>query len=360
MAAAIVLGISILVQYTAAFYALRLARITGMRMAWVFIAAAITLMGVRRSITMFRLITGDTALSPDPVAELVALTISVLILVGIYCVAPIILSIREDHDEAAKLARENAVMAELGRIINSSLHIDEVYERFSESLGALIPFDRIVIRLIDKERGVLTLSYVAGSYTDKEVLPEITPLSGTVAEMVMRSRSGMIVSEALLDVIVERYSVWPGADGASFRSRIVAPLISRNNVIGVLSLRMVQPNAYTQRDLELAEHVATRIASAITNSDLFERVQASNEQLRSLSNRIVEVQERERRYIANELHDEIGQTLTGLKLTLESSAKGLNGAASLHLSEAKNLVNELMTRVRELSLDTCGHRCSTI
>ena len=49
------------------------------------------------------------------------------------------------EEAAARLAQENAVMAEIGRIISSTLNIDEVYERFAEEVRKLIPFDRIAV-----------------------------------------------------------------------------------------------------------------------------------------------------------------------------------------------------------------------
>lgn len=78
---------------------------------------------------------------------------------------------------------------------------------------------------------------------------------------------------------------------------------------------------------------------------LFTEVMAGRERLQALSHRLVEVQEAERRHIARELHDEIGQLLTSLKLTLEMSARETS------LPEAKLLVDELITHVRELSLE---------
>ncbi len=75
------------------------------------------------------------------------------------------------------------------------------------------------------------------------------------------------------------------------------------------------------------------------------------ERLKSLSRRLMEVQEAERRNIALELHDEIGQVLTGLKLTLEMGARLPPEEVSNGLAEARVLVNELMARVRKLSLD---------
>ncbi|MEW5960467.1 MAG: PAS domain S-box protein, partial [Chloroflexota bacterium] len=84
---------------------------------------------------------------------------------------------------------------------------------------------------------------------------------------------------------------------------------------------------------------------------LFEEVKAGRERLQILSHRLVEVQEAERRHIARELHDEVGQLLTGLKLTLEMSTGFPTEPSGGGLSEAKALVNELIGRVRELSLE---------
>lgn len=73
------------------------------------------------------------------------------------------------------------------------------------------------------------------------------------------------------------------------------------------------------------------------------------EQQGELSRKLLNIQEAERRRIALELHDEIGQTLTGLKLTLEMQSRRTN--AGDELAQAQTLVNDLMARVRQLSLD---------
>lgn len=72
-----------------------------------------------------------------------------------------------------------------------------------------------------------------------------------------------------------------------------------------------------------------------------------NEQLQILSKQILEAQENERRYVAVELHDEIGQLITGLKLILERNEQDTPAL----LAEARAVTNELMQRVREISLN---------
>jgi PAS domain S-box-containing protein len=75
------------------------------------------------------------------------------------------------------------------------------------------------------------------------------------------------------------------------------------------------------------------------------------ERLKFLSRRLMEVQETERRNIARELHDEIGQVLTGLKLTLELGTRLPPEEVGSSLNQARVLVNELMARARKMSLD---------
>jgi PAS domain S-box-containing protein len=84
----LVLILSIVVQFSAAVVALGLIRKTGRSRAWLLVAGALFLMGVRRTITFVQAISSGVA-SVDPVAESVALVISVLMLVGVWQVGAV-------------------------------------------------------------------------------------------------------------------------------------------------------------------------------------------------------------------------------------------------------------------------------
>jgi signal transduction histidine kinase len=76
--------------------------------------------------------------------------------------------------------------------------------------------------------------------------------------------------------------------------------------------------------------------------------------LQTLSKRLFKIQEDERRAIARELHDQVGQMLTGLKFQLEALATSAAAEnASLQqrekIGEALTLAKELMSHVRELT-----------
>jgi signal transduction histidine kinase len=95
----------------------------------------------------------------------------------------------------------------------------------------------------------------------------------------------------------------------------------------------------------------TTAAVDITEHKTFEGLRADHNQSQLLSQRLVASQEAERRSIALELHDQIGQLLTGLKLTLERSTRAPTKSARNHLvNEAQNLISDLMARVRNLSI----------
>ena len=91
--------------------------------------------------------------------------------------------------------------------------------------------------------------------------------------------------------------------------------------------------------------------------DITEHIHAEEElrtaaaQLQVIARRLVETNERERRHIARELHDEIGQVLAGLKLILAGAAAEAPPALAATLATAQTTMNELIGRVRTLSLD---------
>lgn len=84
---------------------------------------------------------------------------------------------------------------------------------------------------------------------------------------------------------------------------------------------------------------------------LFSEVSQGRERLRKLSERLVEIQEEERRYLARELHDEVGQSLTGLKISFEMGLQALGNPKNPFFEEAQTLIDELLTLVRDMSLN---------
>ena len=73
--------------------------------------------------------------------------------------------------------------------------------------------------------------------------------------------------------------------------------------------------------------------------------------LRTLSRSLVQLQEEERRHLSRELHDEIGQKLTGLRFLLKTRTDDGVEAVESRLKEARDLVDGILEQVRGLSAD---------
>ncbi len=84
-----------------------------------------------------------------------------------------------------------------------------------------------------------------------------------------------------------------------------------------------------------------------------ERLHRAMEQLGMLSRRLLEVQEAERRHIARELHDEIGQVLTAVKINLQAIERSSDGKLPdmMPLKESVRIIDRLLRQVRSLSIE---------
>ena len=81
------------------------------------------------------------------------------------------------------------------------------------------------------------------------------------------------------------------------------------------------------------------------------RVQENRHSLQRLSAELVRAQEEERRTIARELHDEIGQELTGIKVELAVAERALDAEAKSRnlLGDARTMTDRALHTVRDLS-----------
>ena len=178
-------------------------------------------------------------------------------------------ALKKSEEEAKRLSQENAVMAEIGRIISSTLNIDEVYERFSEEVRKLISFDRIMINIVNLKNNTTSFAYITGIDVQGRRVGDIVPLEGTATGECVRMRSSFLFQTESMDEVVKRFPGLLPTFKAGLRSMIFFPLISEDQVIGALSLRSTKPNAYTETDLRLVERVGNQIAGAVSNSQLF-------------------------------------------------------------------------------------------
>ena len=171
----------------------------------------------------------------------------------------------------AKRAAPNEIeaLAEIGRIISSSLDIDDVYQRLAQQVRRLIRFDRMSVFVVDFAQGTASTAYTIGVEMPGWEPGVTHPWPGTGAAAIIRTGAEVVAESSEpgsppgKHPLAERSLRRP-----ALRSTLQVPLISNDHAIGVLALDSLDPDAYSQSDLELAKQISAQIAGAVANAQL--------------------------------------------------------------------------------------------
>ncbi len=155
------------------------------------------------------------------------------------------------------------------------------------------------------------------------------------------------------------YALWPraAADRVRENDRAALAIGSRYQVLEVVPNAAGEQRSSVVLKFPLTDAAGRRFVAGVA-VDVTERERAeadlreANRRLQVLSSRMIEVQETERRHLANELHDEIGQALTAVKIGLQAYAlRPHEEANALGIGESLRIVDRALQQVRNLSLD---------
>jgi signal transduction histidine kinase len=138
---------------------------------------------------------------------------------------------------------------------------------------------------------------------------------------------------------------------------LFTPLLYHDQPVGLITLARMSQNSptFTAPEIQLSRLLADQLTLVLTQTALKEEVAAKNRLVGRISNQLVQAQETERRRISRELHDELGQALTALKINIDIAAHTLPEAPAPKLQrglqEASRLAEEILESTRRLSLE---------
>ena len=136
------------------------------------------------------------------------------------------------------------------------------------------------------------------------------------------------------------------------RSLAISGMYQNNALTGILVAQMHDTiREFTQEDLDLLRGLTDQATIAVGNATLFEQVVASRSRQQALTRRLVDVQEDERRNLARELHDQIGQMLTGLQFSLSALLPQAANEQKEKIKSIQKMVSNLIAQTREISIN---------
>jgi len=164
-----------------------------------------------------------------------------------------------------------ATLVEIGEEINSSLNLDEVLEKTAALVKRLIDYEVFGVLLVDESMHRLyhrfTIGY--GEEAGKEwIIPIGQGITGTAAATGRAVRVPDVREDPRYINIID-----------SVRSEMVIPLMVKGQAIGVLDIQSTQVDYFTRDQQSVLTLMASRLATAIENARLFERVRTQADTL---------------------------------------------------------------------------------
>lgn len=258
---------------------------------------------------------------------------------------------REAMQEIKRQANRAEVLTQAASQLNSQLELEAVLYTICEITNRTLRATGTAVFLYDSKKD------------DFQNMAAITENQALKAYEGTRFEISKDVFEALLSrenpvVVIPNVQAYPELPyfelykELDIRTLVAAALFRRESLTGALISVFVQKQQILPLDdITLLKGLADQASSAIQNVELFEQVRTGRERQRRLAKSLVDIQEAERRHIAKELHDHLGQILTGLQFMLETAKKQASGVQRSNLEEIQKSVSDIIGQVREMSLN---------
>ncbi len=264
-------------------------------------------------------------------------------------------------EQHARQTRETLSTAALA--LTRTLKLEYIFDQLLNYLEMLIPFDAGCITLLENETKLAvraTRGLGQTNLPDQYFEEVLANHANSFIEKSLTTQSSYLIPDTQHD---REWTTNSPAMPPQMVTWLVVPIVTGNKVIGLCLLAAAQANRFSQEHQQISEAMLSQAAVAIQNAWLFEQIRVGRERLQSLSRRLVDIQEAERRYIARELHDEVGQALTSLMVGMrlierdaEQPDRVLGGISKLKqmVDEVLENLHRLAVHLRPASLDHLG------
>ncbi len=234
--------------------------------------------------------------------------------------------------------------------VTQTLDLEKVLETLLDNLRLLVPYDRARVMLLEgASRLRVQAAFLNGKARFLRERPiTFHPTTNPVINSVLTTLRGTLIPD------IHTHTEWGGRMRPEFdHSWMGVPLVAGGKAIGLYSLSKTEPDSFSEEDLRLAEALSAPASVAIQNAALFKEVLAGSERLQTLSRKLVELQEEERRRVSRELHDEAGQALTSLLFTLRLLERevGPDGAVNARAEDLRRIAESIQETLHRVATD---------
>jgi signal transduction histidine kinase len=265
--------------------------------------------------------------------------------------AAVALANARSFEEAQRQRREAEVVARIARTVSGSLDLDAILQNVVDGARELCGSDLARIALRDPRSGAMVFRYwVNARYPGYE--PVRVEAGQGVGGQVMVTGRPFRTDDWIHDPRISK-EARRGVEAEEIAAMLAVPIRIGEQIEGLLYVDNRVPRPFTDRDETVLMQLADHAAVAIHDAWLFAEAREARQRLQALSARLLAVQEAERQRIARELHDEVGQALTAVKINLQvlKQPSTTPGVAEARIDETLDILDRTLQDVRRLALD---------
>ena len=240
-------------------------------------------------------------------------------------------------------------LARIAARLNKQLDLEAVIHAVCEEAVNTFRVSQATMSLHDKQRDLLV--YAGGVNIPPEYAATIEPIT--------RSQFDDFLQEMGPIIVVPDIQSMPDVPNAEFssdldvRTVVTSAMLRDQELVGVLVIGVNgHVREFNKDELTLLKAISDQAAQAIANAQLLKAANEQQEQLRALSTKLVEVQETERQALTTELHDRVGQNLTGLSINLQNMKallfRGATQILGVKFDDAQALVEDITRQIRDI------------
>ncbi|NOS86779.1 MAG: GAF domain-containing protein [Ignavibacteria bacterium] len=198
--------------------------------------------------------------------------------------------ISERLSSESTLIKRNREISELyraGKELSKTLEPDKIFNSIYSIIRKIMPCDSMVISGYDNISNKITCkaAWIGRKRLDVSIFPSIPvdPSGKGIQSRVIKSGKSELLLDFQKAVSQTRNKFYYRQDGTienkpneknlSEKSAIVAPLRLKNKVVGVLQVKSLKDNAYTENDVKIVESLAAQTAISVSNADLYQQAQ---------------------------------------------------------------------------------------
>lgn len=170
--------------------------------------------------------------------------------------------------EAERVAREReSTLRQVAAALNLGMDLKELLDHILERLGQVIPNQSAAVVLLEDDKPVLAAT--RGVFSSSEQLEGLINSRPLAIWIVLESGQPHTINDTYA------LPTWEIVSGMEYiRAWMGVPLMVKGVCIGILTIDRDEPDAFTERDKELAVAFADQVAIGIDNARLFARQQA--------------------------------------------------------------------------------------